>query len=39
MAPDVTLIVNGRRYDGFESIRVTLSMEGIAGSFALGVSD
>lgn len=33
------LIVNGRRYTGWKSIRVTRSMETIAGSFALEVSD
>jgi len=39
MAVDLALIVNGRRYQGFESIRVTRTMEGLAGSFALEVSD
>jgi prophage tail gpP-like protein len=36
---DVTLVVNGRRYNGWKSIRVTQSIESLAGSFALGVSD
>jgi len=37
--PNVDLIVNGRSYRGFKSIRVTLSLESLAGSFALEVSD
>src|SRR5688572_22527297 len=36
---DVKLLVNGRRYSGFKSIRVTRTIESIAGSFALEVSD
>jgi prophage tail gpP-like protein len=36
---DIALIVNGRRYSGWESVRVTRSLESLAGSFALGVSD
>lgn len=39
MAVDVALIVNGRRYGGWKSVRVTLSIESLAGSFALDVSD
>lgn len=39
MSVDIALIVNGRRYYGFESGRVTRTMEGLAGSFALEVSD
>jgi prophage tail gpP-like protein len=39
MADDVILIVDGRRYGGWKSIRVTRSIESIAGSFALDVSD
>jgi prophage tail gpP-like protein len=39
MAVDIALIVNGRRYSGFESMRATRTMEGLAGSFALEVSD
>src|SRR5882757_7604172 len=39
MADEVTLVVNGRRYSGWKSIRVTQSIESLAGSFALGVSD
>src|SRR5262245_2031551 len=37
--PDLFLIVGGHRYHGWKSIRVTRSMETIAGSFALEVSD
>ncbi len=38
--PDiVSLIVNGFRYEGWKSIRITRSIESIAGSFALDVSD
>jgi prophage tail gpP-like protein len=33
------MIVDGRRYRGWKSIRVTRSIESIAGSFALDVSD
>ena len=36
---DVILVVNGRRYGGWKSIRVTQSIESLAGSFSLGVSD
>jgi prophage tail gpP-like protein len=39
MAPEVTLLVNGRRYSGWKSIRITRSIESLAGSFALDVSD
>lgn len=40
MADDtVHLIVGGKRYGGWKSIRVTLSIEGLCGSFALEVSD
>lgn len=39
MAVDVALVVNNRRYLGWESLRVTLTMEGLAGSFSLQVSD
>lgn len=39
MAVDVVLIVNGRRYSGWKSVRVTRSIESLAGSFALDVSD
>lgn len=35
----VELEVEGFRYDGWKSIRVTRTIEGIAGSFALEVSD
>jgi len=39
MADDVTLQVNGKRYGGWKSIRITRSIESIAGSFTLDVSD
>jgi prophage tail gpP-like protein len=39
MTDNVELIDNGRRYAGWKSIRVTQTIESIAGSFALGVSD
>ena len=39
MADDPTLVVSGQRYSGWKSIRVSLSMESIAGSFAVDVSD
>lgn len=37
--PDLFLIVGRHRYHGWKSIRVTRSMESIAGSFTLEVSD
>lgn len=36
---EVALIVTGRRYTGWKSIRVIRSIESLAGSFALEVSD
>lgn len=36
---DIELIVNGMRYGGWKSARVTRSIESIAGSFALDISD
>lgn len=39
MAIDVALVVNGRRYGGWKSLRVTRSIESLAGSFDLEVSD
>jgi len=36
---DVALVVDGRRYGGWKSVRVTRSIESLAGSFALDVSD
>jgi prophage tail gpP-like protein len=36
---DVALVVNGVRYTGWKSIRVTRSIDSFAGSFALDVSD
>lgn len=33
------LIVNGLRYEGWKSVRVTRSIESLAGSFSLDVSD
>lgn len=39
MSDDVELLVNGFAYSGWKSIRVTRSIESIAGSFSLDVSD
>lgn len=39
MSDEVKLIVGGKSYTGWESIRVTLSIENLCGSFALEVSD
>lgn len=39
MPDDLSLLVGGFRYQGWKSIRVTRSIESIAGSFALEVSD
>lgn len=39
MAPEVALLVGGKRYSGWKSIRVTRTIEGLAGSFTLDVSD
>jgi prophage tail gpP-like protein len=39
VADDVTLLVGGRRYGGWKSVRITRSIESLAGSFALDVSD
>lgn len=39
MADGLELLVGGFRYAGFKSIRVTQSIESLAGSFALEVSD
>lgn len=39
MADGLELLVGGFRYAGFKSIRVTQSIESLAGSFALDVSD
>lgn len=39
MSNDVELLVGGLRYSGWESIRITQSLESFAGSFALDVSD
>jgi len=39
MPVDLALVVNGRRYSGWKSLKVTRSIESIAGSFALEVSD
>ena len=36
---EVQLVVNGMRYSGWKSIRITRSVETVAGSFALDVSD
>jgi prophage tail gpP-like protein len=39
MPVDVALVVGDRRYRGWKSIRVTRSIESLAGSFALEASD
>lgn len=39
MADDVALVINGRRYRGWKSVRITRSIESLAGSFSLEVSD
>jgi prophage tail gpP-like protein len=39
MASDLRLIVNGRSYAGWKRVRVTRSIESLAGSFELDVSD
>lgn len=36
---DVELLVNGQRYSGWKSVRVTRSIENMAGSFALTATD
>lgn len=36
---DVALIVNGVRYIGWKGIRVTRTIEGLAGSFSLDITD
>lgn len=36
---DVSLLVGGKRYSGWKSVRVTRSIESLSGSFALNVSD
>lgn len=36
---DLRLIVNGRRFGGWKSVRVVRSIESASGSFSLGVSD
>ena len=39
MSAELFLVVGGRSYGGWKSIRVTRSIESLAGSFALEVSD
>lgn len=39
MSDDVFLLVNGKRYGGWKSVSITRSIESIAGSFSLDVSD
>lgn len=39
MSVDVHLVVGGKRYGGWKSVRVTRTIESLAGSFALEVSD
>lgn len=36
---EARLIVNGRRYDGWKSVQITRTIESMAGSFSLSVSD
>lgn len=36
---EVELLVNGSKYAGWKSVRVTRTIQGLAGSFALDVSD
>ncbi len=38
-APEIQLVVGGAIYSGWKSVRVTQSLESLAGSFALSVSD
>lgn len=35
----VTLEINGRRFDGWETIRIERTLETLSGAFSLGVSD
>jgi len=37
--PKAVLLVNGKEYAGWQSVRVTRSLEQVAGSFSLGVTD
>lgn len=37
--PKVALAVNGQRYSGWKSVRITRSIESISGSFELGLSE
>src|SRR5690349_1985971 len=39
MSNEVFLVVSGKRYGGWKSIRVTRSIESFCGSFSLDVSD
>lgn len=39
MSADIRLVVNGRKYGGWKAVRVTRSIESIAGSFDLAVND
>lgn len=39
MPDDITLTVNGKKYAGWETAKVTKSLESIAGTFELTVSD
>lgn len=38
-APEVKLLIGGVSYAGWKDIRITLSLESLAGSFSLAVSD
>lgn len=39
MDDDVVLVVNGKKYGGWKSVRITRSIESMAGSFSLEASD
>lgn len=39
MPSDLQLVVNGRRFGGWKGVRVTRSIESLAGSFSLDVTD
>jgi prophage tail gpP-like protein len=39
LAPKVALAVNGKRYSGWKTARITRSIESISGSFELGLSE
>jgi len=39
MSPDITLMVDGVRFDGWTSARVTRSLDAVAGTFSLSLTD